>query len=60
MAKLRDRGYFPMAVLNYVISAGGGFRHQQYAKPTIHNMKELVEKVLIRNYFPFKSNYFWL
>ncbi|KAI9586922.1 probable glutamate--tRNA ligase, mitochondrial isoform X1 [Glossina fuscipes] len=39
----RDRGYFPTALLNYVISAGGGFPHQEFAKPTLHNLEELVE-----------------
>uniref|UniRef100_A0A1A9W3A8 Nondiscriminating glutamyl-tRNA synthetase EARS2, mitochondrial n=1 Tax=Glossina brevipalpis TaxID=37001 RepID=A0A1A9W3A8_9MUSC len=55
---LRDKGYFPMALLNYVISAGGGFPHEQFSKPTIQDMNELVGKfdILSVNSHPSRLN----
>ncbi|XP_075162551.1 putative glutamate--tRNA ligase, mitochondrial [Haematobia irritans] len=46
----RDKGYFPNALLNYVVSAGGGFPHEQFAKPKVYTLDELatmftIEKV---------------
>ncbi|XP_023307851.2 probable glutamate--tRNA ligase, mitochondrial isoform X1 [Lucilia cuprina] len=40
----RDKGYFPTAVVNYVVSAGGGFSHEQFSKPKVYSLKELSEK----------------
>lgn len=39
------KGYLPNALLNYVVSAGGGFPHEQFAKLSCYNFNELIEKV---------------
>ncbi|XP_061397972.1 probable glutamate--tRNA ligase, mitochondrial [Musca vetustissima] len=39
----RDKGYFPIALLNYVVSAGGGFPHEQFSKPKVYTLSELSE-----------------
>lgn len=41
----RDKGYFPIALLNYVVSAGGGFPHEQFSKPKVYTLPELSQKV---------------
>ncbi|KAM7351546.1 putative glutamate--tRNA ligase, mitochondrial [Cochliomyia hominivorax] len=40
----RDKGYFPTALINYVVSAGGGFPHEQFSKPRVYSMSELSQK----------------
>ncbi|XP_065358917.1 nondiscriminating glutamyl-tRNA synthetase EARS2, mitochondrial [Calliphora vicina] len=40
----RDKGYFPTSLVNYVVSAGGGFPHEQFSKPKVYSMSELSEK----------------
>ncbi|XP_067645801.1 nondiscriminating glutamyl-tRNA synthetase EARS2, mitochondrial-like [Eurosta solidaginis] len=40
----RDKGYFPEAVINYVVSAGGGFEHTLGEKHQIYTLNELAEK----------------
>ncbi|XP_073840447.1 putative glutamate--tRNA ligase, mitochondrial [Musca autumnalis] len=44
----RDKGYFPIALLNYVVSAGGGFPHEQFSKPKVHTLSDLSEKFNIK------------
>lgn len=45
--QFRERGYFPTALMNYIISAGGGFEHRPNAKPQVHTMTELAEQFRI-------------
>ncbi|XP_052844967.1 probable glutamate--tRNA ligase, mitochondrial [Drosophila gunungcola] len=40
----RQRGYFPQALINYVVSAGGGFEHKANAKQKLLSMQELFEQ----------------
>ncbi|XP_017081092.1 probable glutamate--tRNA ligase, mitochondrial [Drosophila eugracilis] len=40
----RERGYFPQALVNYVVSAGGGFEHKAHAKQELLTMQELFEQ----------------
>ncbi|XP_017128289.1 probable glutamate--tRNA ligase, mitochondrial [Drosophila elegans] len=40
----RQRGYFPQALINYVVSAGGGFEHKANAKQQLLSMQELFEQ----------------
>ncbi|KAH8240103.1 hypothetical protein KR032_011198 [Drosophila birchii] len=40
----RQRGYFPLALINYVVSAGGGFEHRANAKQQLLGMQELGEQ----------------
>ncbi|KAH8297747.1 hypothetical protein KR054_008429 [Drosophila jambulina] len=40
----RQRGYFPLALVNYVVSAGGGFEHKVNAKQQLLSMKKLGEQ----------------
>ncbi|EDW99617.1 probable glutamate--tRNA ligase, mitochondrial [Drosophila yakuba] len=40
----RERGYFPQALVNYVVSAGGGFEHRANAKQQLLSMRELYEQ----------------
>ncbi|XP_016974591.1 probable glutamate--tRNA ligase, mitochondrial [Drosophila rhopaloa] len=40
----RQRGYFPQALVNYVVSAGGGFEHKANAKQQLLSMQELSEQ----------------
>ncbi|XP_017011657.2 nondiscriminating glutamyl-tRNA synthetase EARS2, mitochondrial [Drosophila takahashii] len=43
----RERGFFPQALVNYVVSAGGGFDHKANAKLQLLSMEELYEKFQI-------------
>ncbi|XP_013104002.2 probable glutamate--tRNA ligase, mitochondrial isoform X2 [Stomoxys calcitrans] len=45
----REKGYFPTALLNYVVSAGGGFPHEQFTKLKVYSLGELSEKFTIEN-----------
>ncbi|XP_017482137.1 PREDICTED: probable glutamate--tRNA ligase, mitochondrial [Rhagoletis zephyria] len=40
----RDKGYFSEALVNYVVSAGGGFEHMPGQKPQIYSMNELAHR----------------
>lgn len=40
----RERGYFPQALVNYVVSAGGGFEHRTNAKQQLLSMQALHEQ----------------
>lgn len=40
----RQRGYFPLALINYVVSAGGGFEHRVHAKQQLLSMQQLCEQ----------------
>ncbi|XP_016966606.1 probable glutamate--tRNA ligase, mitochondrial [Drosophila biarmipes] len=40
----RERGYFPLALVNYVVSAGGGFEHKASAKQQLLSMQNLCEQ----------------
>ncbi|TDG48058.1 hypothetical protein AWZ03_005475 [Drosophila navojoa] len=42
--QFRDRGYFPTALINYIISAGGGFEHRSHSKPQLYSMQSLAEQ----------------
>lgn len=44
IAQFRERGYFPTALLNYIVSAGGGFEHRVNAKPQLHTLSELAQQ----------------
>ncbi|EDW73325.1 uncharacterized protein Dwil_GK17488 [Drosophila willistoni] len=39
----RQRGYFPLSLVNYVVSAGGGFDTKANAKPELQSMKQLID-----------------
>ncbi|XP_030371819.1 probable glutamate--tRNA ligase, mitochondrial [Scaptodrosophila lebanonensis] len=43
----KDKGYFPTALLNYVVSAGGGFEGRPTAKPHLYSLDELSQQFLI-------------
>ncbi|XP_030079639.1 probable glutamate--tRNA ligase, mitochondrial [Drosophila hydei] len=45
--QFRDRGYFPTALLNYIISAGGGFEHRSHSKPQLYSMDNLAKQFLL-------------
>ncbi|XP_037934094.1 probable glutamate--tRNA ligase, mitochondrial [Teleopsis dalmanni] len=45
----RNKGYSPIALLNYIVSAGGGFTRDQFAKPQIYNIDELAAQFNIEN-----------
>jgi len=40
----RERGYFPLSLVNYVVSAGGGFEHKANAKQQLLSMQNLYEQ----------------
>ncbi|EDW68590.1 nondiscriminating glutamyl-tRNA synthetase EARS2, mitochondrial [Drosophila virilis] len=40
--QFRERGYFPTALLNYIVSAGGGFEHRPNAKPQLYSIPQLA------------------
>lgn len=40
----REQGIFPLALLNYVISAGGGF-HKEQQNQNLYSYQELIKKV---------------
>ncbi|KAH8304011.1 hypothetical protein KR018_003316 [Drosophila ironensis] len=40
----REKGYFPLALLNYVVSAGGGFEHRNSAKQQLLSVRDLCEE----------------
>lgn len=42
--QFRERGYFPTALMNYIVSAGGGFEHRPNEKPQLHSLDELAQK----------------
>lgn len=44
ISQFRERGYFPTALLNYIVSAGGGFEHRVNAKPQLHTLPELAQQ----------------
>lgn len=44
IAQFRERGYFPTALLNYIVSAGGGFEHRVNAKPQLLTLPELAQQ----------------
>lgn len=44
----REKGYFSEALVNYVISAGGGFEHIPGQKQLIYSMEELTKKFDIK------------
>ncbi|CAD7004949.1 unnamed protein product [Ceratitis capitata] len=43
----REKGYFSVALVNYVISAGGGFDHSPGQKQQIYSMAELAHNFTI-------------
>ena len=43
VVSLRERHYFPEAVLNFVTLIGGGFTDKEYSLQTIHGLSELVD-----------------
>ncbi|XP_017107598.2 nondiscriminating glutamyl-tRNA synthetase EARS2, mitochondrial [Drosophila bipectinata] len=43
----REKGYFPLALLNYVVSAGGGFEHRDSGKQQLLSVQELSRQFLI-------------
>ncbi|XP_001352579.3 probable glutamate--tRNA ligase, mitochondrial [Drosophila pseudoobscura] len=40
----RERGYFPLSLVNYVVSAGGGFQHKAHAKQQLLSLQELCQQ----------------
>ncbi|ALC44841.1 maker760 [Drosophila busckii] len=42
ITQFRERGYFPTALLNYIVSAGGGFEHKANAKPQLLTLQQLA------------------
>ncbi|XP_054732812.1 probable glutamate--tRNA ligase, mitochondrial [Anastrepha obliqua] len=40
----RDKGYFSEAIVNYVVSAGGGFEHTPGQKQQIYSIDELAQQ----------------
>ncbi|XP_011182707.1 probable glutamate--tRNA ligase, mitochondrial [Zeugodacus cucurbitae] len=44
----REKGYFSEALVNYVVSAGGGFEHTAGQKQIIYSMDELASKFDIK------------
>lgn len=40
----REQGIFPLALLNYVVSAGGGF-HKEQQNQDLYSYQELIKKV---------------
>ncbi|XP_034482175.1 probable glutamate--tRNA ligase, mitochondrial [Drosophila innubila] len=45
--QFRERGYFPTALMNYIISAGGGFEHRPNEKPQLLSLDELAQEFRI-------------
>ncbi|KAH8245971.1 hypothetical protein KR026_001947 [Drosophila bipectinata] len=43
----REKGYFPLALLNYVVSAGGGFEHRDSGRQQLLSVQELSRQFLI-------------
>lgn len=42
----RKQGIFPLALVNYIIGAGGGF-HREQENQELHSYEELIQKVNI-------------
>lgn len=42
--QFRERGFFPTALLNYIVSAGGGFEHRPNARPQLLTLPELAQQ----------------
>lgn len=57
ISHFRESGIFPLALLNYVVNAGGGFEKdlQQNVKMKIHTIDELANQVCI--YSSFSNSY---
>lgn len=43
----RDKGIFPLALINFITQSGGGFTKdlERYLKPTCYSMQELIDQV---------------
>ncbi|KAM8710876.1 hypothetical protein ACLKA7_017496 [Drosophila subpalustris] len=46
--QLRERGYFPQALINYIISAGGGFEHRPNARPQLQTLDALAQQFRLK------------
>ena len=46
----REKGYLPVALLNYVVSAGGGFERAQNERPQVYDLQQLASQVCLFNY----------
>ncbi|EDV95777.1 probable glutamate--tRNA ligase, mitochondrial [Drosophila grimshawi] len=53
--QFRSRGYFPTALLNYIISAGGGFEHRPNAKPELLPVAQLAQQFRLERVNPHPS-----
>lgn len=45
----RKQGIFPLALLNYVIGAGGGF-HKEQKSQDLYSYQELIKQVLVMKF----------
>jgi len=50
----RKQGIFPLALLNYVIGAGGGF-HKEQDNQDLYTYEELIKQVIVSIYKVFFS-----
>lgn len=48
----RDKGIFPLALINFITNSGGGFTKdsERHLKPTCYSMKQLIDQVFMSNY----------
>lgn len=49
MEDYRNKGVFPLALVNFITLAGGGFDHEPGAGVRVNTMDELAEEVHYNN-----------
>lgn len=64
ISSYRDKGIFPLALINFITHSGGGFTKdaERHLKPMCYSMEELIDQVCIQVdlwiFFTFKIIHF--